>query len=168
MRNLFASAGMVMLVAGISLVAFAADNDSFTLTYTVPAINEIAITGNATLTVVAPAAGSLPAAVTSTGEVTYAISTNCADDGKKITLTMNADMEVGNVLKITVVAPTGATGVTLSDISGAFTLGVDVVTLIDAVNESALAITLELTSSLANTTIVTSEVKTITLTIANS
>jgi hypothetical protein len=56
----------ILLIMGLAGFAFAADNANHTVTVTVNAINEIAITGgNITLTISAASAGADPNAVTS-------------------------------------------------------------------------------------------------------
>jgi hypothetical protein len=146
----FGSAGAVM--AGAS--------DTITVNYEVQAINEISIADAAvTLTVSAATAGSAPTAATDTSS--YAITTNCGTDAKKITAALNEAMPSGLTLKLTAGVPTGAAS------GGQLTLTAsaqDAVTGIDAVNESGISLSFEM-SATAAAGVVSSANKTLTLTI---
>ena len=142
----------------------AGDNDTQTVGYEVSAINELAISGNpAAMTVNAATAGSEPDAVTDTS-TSFAITTNCATDAKKITAVLDTAMPSGTTLKITLAAPAGATS------AGEITLTAsaqDVVTAIDGVASSGHQISYELDATVA-AGVVSSANKTVTLTIADA
>ena len=165
MKKILLAAAVLTLLASM---AFAADSDTNTITYEVTAINEVAITGDVTLTVNAAVAGSAPTqAVDNTA--TYAITTNCADDAKKLTGGIDAAMDDGLTLAVTAEAPTGATSAGAVDISAAITdtSDADLVTVIDAVNESALGLgfTLDATAAAG---VIASDTRTFTLTLVDS
>ncbi|MEJ2611807.1 MAG: hypothetical protein P8179_17450 [Candidatus Thiodiazotropha sp.] len=154
------AAQSMLFIAGS---AIAGDSDTGTVTYQVTAINEIAITnGTIGLVVSGATAGSAPTQVTDSD--TYAITTNADTDSKKITAKINAAMDSGLTLGITVTAPTGATSTgaqTLSDSA------VDVVTGVEAVAESELSITYTLDATVG-AGVIAESTKTVTLTITDS
>lgn len=163
MRKLFVVLMAMGLCLGFTGIAMAGDNDTQTATYEVSAINELATSGNpGALTVSAATAGSEPDAVTDTS-TSFAITTNCATDGKKITAVLNEAMPSGTTLKITLAAPSGGTS------AGEITLTAsaqDVVTAIDGVASSGHQISYELDATVA-AGVVSSANKTVTLTIVN-
>jgi len=146
MRKLFVVLMAMGLCLGFTGMAMAGDNDTQTLGYEVSAINELAASGNpAAMNVTAATAGSEPDAVTDTS-TSYAITTNCATDGKKITAVLDTVMPTGTTLKITLAAPSGGTS------SGEITLTAsaqDVVTAIDGVASSGHQISYELDATVA-------------------
>ncbi len=166
MKRIMAILCAAGLCFGLAGVAAAGDSDGIVVNYEVQAINEIVIADDSvTLTVSAATAGSAPTAATDSSS--YAITTNCADNGKKITAALGtADMAAGLTLSLTAAAPTGASS-SKQDISNSFTTAVDVVTLIDGVNESSLALDFELVATAA-VGVVASANQTVTLTIVNS
>jgi hypothetical protein len=150
------------LFVGVSGSAFAASTTTQTITYQVQAVNEISVSGNpGALIVSAATAGSQPTAVTD-ATTTYSITTN--GTGMKITGVLNTAMPENTSLKATLTAPTGGTG------AGQVTLtasAADLVTAIDAVAESGIAISYEF-SATAAAGVVASAQKTVTLTVADS
>ena len=164
MRKLFAIILGVGLCLGFTGMAMAGDNDNQTVGYEVSAINELAVSGNpGAMNVSAATAGSQPDAVTDTS-TSFAITTNTATDGKKITAVLDTAMPANTTLKITLAAPSGGTS------SGEITLTAsvqDVVTAIDGVASSGHQISYELDATVA-AGVVSSANKTVTLTIVNT
>ncbi len=164
MRKLFAIMLGMGLCLGFTGMAMAGDNDTQTLGYEVSAINELAASGDpGAMNVSAATAGSEPDAVTNT-TTSYAITTNCATDGKKITAVLDTVMPTGTTLKIELAAPSGGTS------SGEITLTAsaqDVVTAIDGVASSGHQISYELDATVA-AGVVSSANKTVTLTITDA
>ena len=149
----------VLALVALSGPALAATTATQTVTYEVTAINSITASGDpGALTINAAVAGSPPTAVTD-ATTTYAVTTN--QSAIKVTGSINTAMPANVTLKVTLVAPTGATS------AGAVTLGIvaaNLVTGIATLNESALTITYEL-SATATAGVVASASKTVTLTI---
>ena len=164
MRKLFAIMLGVGLCLGFTGMAMAGDNDNQTVGYEVSAINELAVSGNpGAMNVSAATAGSQPDAVTDTS-TSFAITTNTATDGKKITAVLDTAMPANTTLKITLAAPSGGTS------AGEITLTAsaqDVVTAIDGVASSGHQISYELDATVA-AGVVSSANKTVTLTIVNT
>jgi len=152
--------GMLFIVGP----AMAGDNAGQTVGYEVSPINELAVSGDpGTLNVSTATAGSEPDA-DSDNTTTYAITTNCGTDAKKITAVLDTAMPANTTLKITLAAPEGATS------EGAITLTAsaqDVVTAIDAVASSGHEISYELDATVA-AGVVASANKTVTLTIVDA
>jgi hypothetical protein len=163
MRRISAIICAAVLCFGMSGVAMAGNSDTITVTYEVQAINEIAIAdASVSLIVSSATAGSAPTDATDSSS--YAITTNCADNAKKLTVALNSAMPSGLTLKLTVAPPTGATG------AGQLTLTAsaqDAVTVIDAGNQSGLALDFVL-SATAAAGVVSSAEKTLTLTLTDS
>ena len=163
-KILLAAAVLILLAPAV----FAANSDTNTITYEVTAINEVVITGDVSLTVDAAVAGVAPTQATDSS-ATYAITTNCAADAKKLTGGIDEAMDEGLTLKVTAEAPTGATSAGAVNISAAITLtsDVDLVTLIDAVNEDelGLAFTLDATAAAG---VIEEDTRTFTLTLVDS
>lgn len=166
MQKLKAVAALFFLFAGMTSVALA-QNASHTVNVEVQAINEIAITGDVTLTISSATAGQAPD--DATGSTTYALTTNDAGGTTKITASTDQDPAAlgtgtgGVDLKVNAAAPTG--GAT----PGAVSLGttaVDVVTSIDAVSESGITLDYTL-SATAATGQLASTALTVTYTIVN-
>lgn len=167
MRKLFVSLMAVGICLGLSGMAGAAANDTQTVGYEVSAINELSVSGDpAAMNVSTATAGVEPDAV-SDATTTFAITTNCGDNGKKITASINTAMPSGVTLNINLAAPTGAVSSGDTDISNANVTALDVVTGIDGVAESAKTITYKLDATVA-AGVVASATKTVTLTISDS
>ncbi|PKL42450.1 MAG: hypothetical protein CVV41_14675 [Candidatus Riflebacteria bacterium HGW-Riflebacteria-1] len=143
---------------GTGLV-FAGDSTTQIVTYSVNSINEISVTGAPTLTIIAPAAGSLLAdAEDST--TTYAITTN--GSGLKITGSLADAMPTGVDLRIHLIAP--SVGASAGVVTFTAATAVTLVTGITQVAESGLGITYTMSASLAAGAI-PSATKVVTLTI---
>ncbi|AOY60437.1 hypothetical protein [Desulfococcus multivorans] len=135
----------VLMTAGCILgfggMAMAAENDSQTVTYTIPTINELAVTGTPTLTIAIPDAGSQPTPVEATAN--YAITTN--ESNKIITAALELGMPDGTALAVTLAAPGEGQGsqgkVALS------TTSQNVVTGISKLADDTNSITYELTAT---------------------
>lgn len=155
------TAGCILGFGGMAMAAGASAEQ--TATYKVDPINELAVTGTPILTINAAVAGQEPAPVTD-NSTTYAITTNCATDGKKITAAINSDMPDGTTLVVNLAAPTGATSVSDQSLSST---AVDVVTGLDGVAESGKMISYTL-SATAAAGVVSSTDKTVTFTIADN
>jgi len=163
MKKLF----VIMLAMGLCVCAsqsvFAAANDTQTVTYEVTAINELNLDGaTVELTVNSAVAGSQPTQATDTD--TYDITTNCGTNAKKITGAISeTNMPSGLTFKVTMTAPTGGVS------SGATTMSTtaaDLVTGVDAVAESNIAIDYSLDATVA-AGVVASANKTLIVTIAD-
>ncbi len=163
MKRLVAMMFALALMGLMAGAAFAGASDTISVVYEVTAINELNIDGaSVTLTVNAAVAGAAPTQATDAD--TYDITTNCADNAKKITGVLDSAMPSGLTLQANLTAPSGASS------AGATTLtdsAADLVTLIDAVSETniAIAFTLDATAAAG---VVGSASKTLTLTIADS
>jgi len=163
MKKLF----VIMLAMGLCVFAsqsvFAAANDTQTVTYEVTAINELNLDGaTVELTVNSAVAGSQPTQATDSD--TYDITTNCAENAKKITGAINTDMPSGLTFKVNMTAPTGGSSqgaVTMSETAA------NLVTAVDAVAESNIAIDYSLDATVA-AGVVASANKTLIVTIADS
>ena len=149
---------LIAIVLGYAS-AFAASSATQTVTFSVNAINEIALSGNpGAMAVSTSAAGSAPNTV-SDNSTRYAITTN--GDSRKITAALDNAMPVGVALTVNLAAPPGATS------SGAVALGttpVDAVTGITGLNGSANTVTYALSAS-AGAGTVASQSRTITFTV---
>lgn len=115
-----------------------------TVSLSVPAINQISVSGNpGTLTVSQPAAGSAPAAV-SDASTTYAITSN--ENNKKITAQLSAGPTYGS-LAIALQVPGGtATSTGTSTFSG--TTALDVINSLANIAVSGKTVTYTYTPSL--------------------
>lgn len=159
-----AAAVMAIGIAALTgSAAWAADSDTQTVNFEVQEINEIDIAGGAvTLTVSTATAGSQPTAANAASS--YAITTNAGTDGKKITAALNTAMPANVTLQVSVAAPSGG-----STSAGAVALtnsAVDVVTGIEAVAASAVAIDYTLSATVAAAPV--SGTKTVTYTLVDS
>jgi len=135
-----------------------------TVTFEIQAINEISVSGNpGALVVNAATAGSQPDSDTDSS-TTYAITTNCASNGKKITAAIGEDMPSGVTLSLTLSAPAGGISGGAKDLS---TSAQDVVTAIDAVAQSGISISYQL-SATVSAGVVASGTRTVTLTLADA
>ena len=151
----------ILAVAALSLFAVStaqAQTGTQDVSYTVEAVNVIAVNGAPSLTISSATAGSGPSAAQSAGVATYDITTN--EVNRKITAQINSAMPTGLALSITLGAPTGATSAGSVALSAT---AADVVTGIANVSESGLAITYDLTATAAAA--VQSGTRTVTLTI---
>lgn len=154
-RIAFAAAAASLFVSG---AAHAQSTASHNVSYSVSAINQIAVTGAPSLSITTATAGSAPASVTDATS-SWAITTN--QTTKKLTASLNTAMPTGVTLEVSAAAPSGATG------AGFQTLGtssVDVVTAISQVAGSGMALTYRLSATLAAGAI-TSATKTVTYTL---
>lgn len=143
--------------------AFGSINQTVSVTLVIQAINEISIVANSvTLTVNAAVAGSEPTQVSQS--TTYAISTNCATNAKKLTAVINSAMPSGLTLSLNMTAPTGASSAGTKTITNVAT---DVVTSIDGVAQSGLNMTFYLNATTAAHT-VSAAAKTLTLTLVDT
>lgn len=118
---------VVLVVLGIAGYTLAADNDSHTVTVTVSAINELAITGgNVTLTINSATAGSQPddAVDNTTADLDW--TTN--QSSKKITIVSNLSLAAQNFTLLAVAqnvtGGTAASQVTVDDSADDFVTGV--------------------------------------------
>jgi hypothetical protein len=159
-RQLVGIAASVALVV-IAAPLFAGSSTTQTITFSVNAINEIAVSGNpGALTVSTATPGSVPDTATDSS-TTYDITTN--QSGQKITAAIDSGMPAGVTLKVQLTAPAGATS------AGLVTLGAsaaDVVTGISTLNQSGLGITYKLSATPAAGSMA-SDTRTVTLTITS-
>jgi len=149
--------GLLLLAVIVSTcsLTFAADTTTQTITFEVQAVNDITVSGDP---------GPLAATATTPATdntTTYSITTN--DTNKKITGHLDTDMPANTTLEVNLSAPTGATSagnVSLSSIAA------DLVTGIDSVNESGLAIAYTFSADAA-AGIIATDTRTVTFTITN-
>ena len=131
-----------------------------TVTYAVNAINQIAFTGAPSLTITTAVAGSAPTSVTNSAS-TWAITTNQAT--VKISASIASAMPTGLTLNASLAAPT------LNGVSAGFlalgTTAVDLVTAIDKLAQSGMAVSYRLDATAA-AGVVTSATKIVTYTIS--
>jgi len=160
MSKLKAVAAAFILFAGFSNAAMAQlATANHTVNVEVAAISEIAITGNATLTINSATAGSDPD--DATDSATYAVTTN--ESGVKIAAAASVNMASGVTLSVTAGAPTGATSagdVTLS------TTAANVVTGLGTVSQSGMSLGYTLAATAAAGQVAATAV-TVTYTIVN-
>lgn len=136
------------LVLSVFLLAFsglkAANTDTATITFTIAAINEIAVSGNpAAMTINSATAGSQPTNATDSS-TTYAVTTNGST--LNITGALDSNMPAGITLSANLTAPTGGTS------AGAVSLtsvAQNLVTGVSNVAESGLGITYTLAATVA-------------------
>jgi hypothetical protein len=161
MHKLKAFAVALVLLAGFANTASAqlatADH---TVTVEVAAISEIAITGNATLTINSATAGSDPDGVTDTS-TSYAVTTN--ESGVKITAETDVDMASGVTLAVNATAPAGATSAGSKTLS---TSATDVVTGLGTVSQAGMSLGYSLSATAAAGQVASAAV-TVTYTITN-
>jgi len=155
-----AAAVALCLAAGAPVQA--ADTASHSVNFTVASINEIEIdAGVLNLTVDSATAGSQPTPANAASS--YAITTNAATDGKKITAALDTPMPTGITLAVDMAAPSGS-----SASAGSVELGttaVDVVNGIEGVAASGVAINYQLSATVAAAPV--TGTKTVTYTIAD-
>ncbi|MCD6360566.1 MAG: hypothetical protein J7M38_06820 [Armatimonadetes bacterium] len=157
--------GVLFIFAQAASAFYMADSSSATMTVgcEVQEINELSVSSDTIcLTVDTATAGSEPAGATCTA--TYDITTNCVQDGKKITGRIDADMPEGLTLKVAAEAPTGAVSAGEKVLS---TTPTDLVTGIDAVAESGLGLTFRLETAVEAGAAIT-VTRTFTMTITDS
>jgi hypothetical protein len=142
--------------------AVAGDSATQVVTFSVQAVNEIAISGGAvTLTINSATAGSPPTDAVNSA-TSYAITTN--QTNKKITAAVDSAMPTGVSLKVALAAPSGASS------TGAISLGTlaaDVVTGITGLNEAGKTITYTLSTTSAAGVQTTVATRNVTFTIAD-
>ncbi|HUR20890.1 MAG TPA: hypothetical protein VMZ90_08800 [Vicinamibacterales bacterium] len=144
--------------------ASAQTNDTAVVTYEVESITQLGLTGAASVKIVAGTAGQgLPSVTDSTG-VTYDITNNAGADSKKLIGKINTSMPANTVLSVNVTAPSGALS---ADFVALTTSDQDLVTGIDNVNESGVAISFKLEATVA-AGVIASATKTFTMTIVAS
>lgn len=161
MHKLKAFAVALVLLAGFSNAAMAQlATDNHTVTVEVAAISELAITGNATLTINSATAGSDPDDATDSS-ASYAVTTN--ESGVKITAATNVNMASGVTLSVNAAAPTGATAVGATSLS---TTAADVVTGLGTVSESGMSLGYTLSATAAAGQVASTAV-TVTYTVTN-
>jgi hypothetical protein len=157
---------VVGIAAAVALVVvaaplFAGSSATQTITFSVDAINEIAVSGNpGALTISTATAGSGPDTVTDSS-TTYDITTN--QSGQKITAAIGSPMPNGVILKVRLTAPVGATSAGLVTLT---TSAADVVTAISTLNQAGLGITYTLSATAAAGSMV-ADTRTVTLTITS-
>ncbi|MEO8335278.1 MAG: hypothetical protein ABI664_09905 [bacterium] len=137
----------IVVMAGVLVLGSAFENAGAqtatqTVTFSVVAINRVAVSGSAGPLVVTTAnPGAAPTSATM-GGTSYGITTN--EINQKISAAIDSPMPSGMTLAVALAAPAGAAS------RGTMTLGTasaDVVTGISAVNASALPITYTLSAS---------------------
>lgn len=161
MHKMKAFAVVLVLLAGFSNTAMAQlASDNHTVTVEVAAISELAITGNATLTINSATAGSDPDDATDSS-ASYAVTTN--ESGVKIVASTDVDMAANVTLSVNAVAPAGASSAGATTLS---TTAADVVTGLGTVSQAgmSLAYTLAATASAGQ---VASTAVTVTYTVTN-
>lgn len=141
MKKIAAVLMTVGCILGVGGMAMAADSASQTVTYTIPTINELAVSGSPSLTIEVPEAGSQPSPVTA--EANYAITTNESD--KIITAALASPMPDGTTLAVTLLAP--GEGGTVQDKKTLSTTPETVVTGISKLADDTNLITYELTAT---------------------
>jgi len=152
-----------MVCSIMQVSAYAAMSDTISVSFTIDPINEINIAGTSvTLTVNAAVAGSQPTQVSQS--TTYSISTNCTANSKKLTAVINSAMPSGITLSLNVTAPTGASSTGTTTITN---VAADVVTGIDAVAQSDIAMTFYLNATAA-AGVVSAASKTLTFTLVDA
>lgn len=153
-----AAAVIVTLLASAGVAAAQGPVATQTVAFEIQPINEISVSGDpGALIINSATAGGDPVSV-SDNTTTYSITTN--ETGKRISVTIDADMPAGVTLEVNMVEPTGATSTGNVVLS---TTAVDAVTGISNVAETGLAITYTLSATAAAA--VTAESRTVTLTI---
>jgi len=158
---------MLLVLAGLALFvavsAYAANNDTQTVTFEVQAINEITVSGDpAALIINAATAGAEPDAVTD-ATTTYAITNNVLN--KKITGDLDSAMPANVTLTIALVACDTAVSAGTVDLTDGNAH--DLVTSIDLVADAAgntITYTLDATVAAG---VLASDTRTVTLTIAD-
>ena len=158
------SAAAVCCCLGTGTASAQPTQDTAIVTYEVASITQLSLTGAASVKIVAGTAGQdLPSVTDSTG-VTYAITNNAGEDSKKLIGKINTVMPDNTALSVNVTAPSGALSegfVALTDSDQ------DLVTGIDNVNETGVAISFKLEATVA-AGVIASATKTFTMTVIAS
>ncbi|MFH1454026.1 MAG: hypothetical protein ABIH00_08645 [Armatimonadota bacterium] len=132
---------VLVAIAFLSTVAYAASTDTQTVYYEIDAINELVMDADFTLTVNSAIAGSEPM-VTAWWKY-YAITTN--DTGKKITAAINANMPDNTELKVKLWSPGSST----EGLKILTTTAQDMAGGIEAVVDSSVGYIVSLTATVA-------------------
>lgn len=150
---------MNSLVA-LAVVALAgtAGAQSQTITFSVGAINQVAVTGSPTLNITTAVAGNAPTQATDNAS-TWAVTTN--QSGAKISASLDSDMPAGLTLQVTLGAPSVGTSTGAKTLSSA---AVDLVTGVSKVAESGLSMNYTLDATAA-AGVVASSTRTVTYTV---
>jgi len=148
----------VSLLVVAAAASASAQTATQTVTFSVSAINQVAVTGTPTLAITAAVAGGAPTTVISTGN-TWAVTTN--QTGAKITASIPTNMPTGLTLSATLAAPAGATSAGIKSLS---TVAVDVVTGITKLNQATMALQYQLDATSA-AGVITSTTRVVTYTI---
>jgi hypothetical protein len=138
-----------ILSAGILTLGhtgFAADTAEQTINMTVPVVNEITVSGDASLVLLTPTAGAGFADVTNS-LTTYAVTTN--ETAKKITGDLAAPMPTGLTLFVHLNVPssTGSTAANVAEQDMSDGTAKDLVTGISNVNDASSAIDYRLSAT---------------------
>lgn len=157
------ASALAVVAALASAGAWAADNDTQTVSFTISAINEIDVAaGPVNLTINSATAGSQPTAATAASS--YSITTNAAADSKRITAQLDTAMPANVTLQVSVDAPSAGSSsagtVTLSNTAA------DVVTGVETVIASGVAINYTLSATIDATPVTDS--RTVTYTIVDA
>jgi hypothetical protein len=131
--------GLLVLAAAASAAAQATQ----TVTWQIDAVNQVAVTGSPSMTIVAAVAGNAPTSVTSSGN-TWAVTTN--QSTAKITASIGSAMPAGVTLSANLGAPAGASSAGLVALG---TVAVDIVTGITKLNSSGLSLSYQLDATSA-------------------
>ena len=156
MTNRIMNSSLVALA--LMALAGTAGAQSQTITFSVGAINQVAVTGSPTLNITTAVAGSAPTQATDNLS-TWAVTTN--QTGAKISASLDSDMPSGLTLKVALGAPAGASSAGAQTLSSS---GVDLVTGVTQVAASGLAMNYSLDATLA-AGVVASGTRTVTYTI---
>jgi hypothetical protein len=158
-KRLFVLALAALMIFGAANVLLAADNDAITVNYEVTAINELTIDqASVDMIISTTTLGDPDAVVDST--ITYDLSTNCADNGKKITGVLDSIMPADTTLTLSLTAPSGATAAATVTLTAT---AQDLVTLIDAGTDNDLGSVLTFDATVAAGAISGSRTLTLTL-----
>ena len=133
-------AGVATLLAAVG--AHAADSATQDVDITVAAVNEISVGSTVTLTINNATAGGNPTGAASS---TYSITTN-SPASKKITAQLASALTSGLSLSVNLTAPSTGTSAGLTALT---TAPIDVVTSVEAVAASGLAINYSATATVA-------------------
>lgn len=129
-----------------------------TATFTVNAINQIAVTGSPSMTITTAVSGSAPTSVTNVS-ATWSVTTN--QSTAKITASIPTIMPAGLTLLVSLAAPAGATSTAFQPLG---TTAVDLVTGVTKVAQGPLAVTYQLNATVV-AGVVTSATRLVTYTI---
>jgi hypothetical protein len=138
--------------------------DTVTVTYEVASITQLNLNGAASVKIIAGTPGALLNSVIDASGVTYDITNNAGENSKKLVGSINSDMPNETSLSVQVSAPSGAESEGLVALT---TVPQELVTGIDNVTESLLAISFKLEATVA-AGVIASATKTFTLTVIGS